>query len=76
MGFMDDLKKSAGKLLKKNILEAPFVQEMCRTTANMYRTRRMPSSTDRIPAATSAVYSPSEKPAHALKVTPASLSAS
>lgn len=37
MGFMDDLKKSAGKLLKKNILEAPFVQEMCRTTANMYR---------------------------------------
>lgn len=37
MGFMDDLKKSAGKLLKKNILEAPFVKEMCRTTANMYR---------------------------------------
>lgn len=37
MGFMDDLKKSAGKLLKKNILEAPFIKEMCRTTANMYR---------------------------------------
>ena len=37
MGFMDDLKKSAEKLLKKNILEAPFVKEMCRTTANMYR---------------------------------------
>ena len=28
-------KKNAGKL--KNILKAPFVQEMCRTTANMYR---------------------------------------
>ena len=37
MGFMDDFKKSAGKLLKKNILEAPFVKEMCRTTAIMYR---------------------------------------
>ena len=37
MGIMDDLKKTAGKLVRKNILEAPFVQEMCRTTANMYR---------------------------------------
>ncbi len=37
MGFMDDLKKSAGKLMKKNILDAPFVKEMCKTTANMYR---------------------------------------
>ena len=37
MGFMDDLKKSASKLTRKNILEAPFVKEMCKTTANMYR---------------------------------------
>lgn len=36
-GIHGRLKKSAGKLLKKNILEAPFVKEMCRTTANMYR---------------------------------------
>ncbi len=32
---MAETKKNAGKL--KNILKAPFVQEMCRTTANMYR---------------------------------------
>ena len=37
MGFMDDLKKTAGKLARKNIFDAPFVREMCRTTANMYR---------------------------------------
>ena len=33
--IMAETKKNAGKL--KNILKAPFVQEMCRTTANMYR---------------------------------------
>ena len=39
MGFMDDLKK-AGKEIKRSLMDiktAPFVQEMCRTTANMYR---------------------------------------
>lgn len=37
MGFMDDLKKGASKLTKKNIFDAPFVREMCKTTANMCR---------------------------------------
>ena len=39
MGFMDELKK-AGKDLEralKDIKSAPFVREMCKTTANMYR---------------------------------------
>lgn len=39
MGFMDEIRK-AGKELKracKDILSAPFVKEMCDTTANMYR---------------------------------------
>lgn len=37
MGFMDDLKKAGKELTRKNILTAPFVREMCETTANMYR---------------------------------------
>ncbi len=37
MGFMDDLKKAGKDLTRKNILTAPFVKEMCETTANMYR---------------------------------------
>ena len=39
MGFMDEIRK-AGKEIKracKDILDAPFVKEMCDTTANMYR---------------------------------------
>ncbi len=39
MGFMDELKK-AGKELKRSLMDiktAPFVEEMCRLTANMYR---------------------------------------
>lgn len=39
MGIMDEIKK-AGKDLQralKDIKSAPFVKEMCRTTANMYR---------------------------------------
>ena len=39
MGIMDDLRK-AGKDLQrslKDIKNAPFVREMCKTTANMYR---------------------------------------
>lgn len=39
MGFMDEIRK-AGKEIKracKDILSAPFVKEMCDTTANMYR---------------------------------------
>lgn len=34
---MDDLKKAGKELTRKNILTAPFVREMCETTANMYR---------------------------------------
>ncbi len=37
MGFMDDIKKAGKKLIRKNILGAPFVTEMCDTCANMYR---------------------------------------
>ncbi len=37
MGFMDELKKAGKELVRKNILTAPFVREMCETTANMYR---------------------------------------
>lgn len=37
MSFMDDLKKNIGKAAKKNIFDAPFVREMCKTTANMCR---------------------------------------
>ena len=39
MGFMDDLKKAGKNLSRalKDITGAPFVKEMCRTTANMYR---------------------------------------
>lgn len=39
MGFSDEIKK-AGKDIKrtfKDVLSAPFVKEMCDTTANMYR---------------------------------------
>ncbi len=39
MGFLDEIKK-AGKDIKrafKDVLSAPFVKEMCDTTANMYR---------------------------------------
>ena len=39
MGFLDDLKK-AGKEIKRSLMDiksAPFVVEMCKTTANMYR---------------------------------------
>lgn len=32
-----DIVKNLKKLVKKNIEEAPFVQEMCEATANMYR---------------------------------------
>lgn len=39
MGFMDDLRKAGKDLSRalKDIRSAPFVQEMCKTTANMYR---------------------------------------
>ena len=39
MGFLDDLKKAGKEIARslKDIRTAPFVQEMCRTTANMYR---------------------------------------
>ena len=39
MGFVDELKKAGKDLSRslKNIEGAPFVREMCQTTANMYR---------------------------------------
>ena len=37
MGILNDLNKNAKKLLKKDITNAPFVQDMCKATANMYR---------------------------------------
>ncbi len=37
MGFIDDIKKAGKELMRKNILDAPFVEEMKKTTANMYR---------------------------------------
>lgn len=39
MGFMEELKKAGKELSRalKDIKSAPFVQEMCKTTANMYR---------------------------------------
>lgn len=39
MGIMDDIKKAGKELSRslKDIKSAPFVKEMCRTTANMYR---------------------------------------
>ena len=39
MGFLDDLKKAGKEIARemKDIKQAPFVQEMCKTTANMYR---------------------------------------
>ncbi len=39
MGFMDDLRKAGKDLSRalKDIKSAPFVKEMCKTTANMYR---------------------------------------
>ena len=37
MGFMDELKKSAKQLTRKNIFDAPFMKEMLKATANMYR---------------------------------------
>ncbi len=39
MGFMDELKKAGKEISRslKDIKQAPFVQEMCKTTANMYR---------------------------------------
>ena len=38
MGFLDDLKKAGKEMARslKDIQTAPFVQEMCKTTANMY----------------------------------------
>ena len=39
MGIMDDIKKAGKEFSRslKDIKSAPFVKEMCRTTANMYR---------------------------------------
>lgn len=37
MGFQENMKKISDTLLRKNILTAPFVEEMCAATANMYR---------------------------------------
>ena len=39
MGIMDEIKKAGKELQRalKDIKSAPFVKEMCRTTANMYR---------------------------------------
>ncbi len=37
MGFLDDIKKVGKQILRKDVLTAPFVKEMCDTTANMYR---------------------------------------
>ncbi len=37
MAFMDELKKAGKELTRGNILNAPFVVEMRKTTANMYR---------------------------------------
>lgn len=39
MGFLDDLKKAGKEIARslKDIRTAPFVQEMCKTAANMYR---------------------------------------
>ncbi len=37
MGFMDDLKKAGKDLTRGNIENSPFVKEMRKTTANMYR---------------------------------------
>lgn len=37
MGLLDDIKKAGKKLTRKNILNAPFLVEMCDTCANMYR---------------------------------------
>ncbi len=39
MGFMDDLRKAGKDLSRalKDITSSPFVQEICKTTANMYR---------------------------------------
>ena len=34
---MDELKKSAKQLTRKNIFDAPFMKEMLKATANMYR---------------------------------------
>ena len=39
MGFLDDIKKAGKDLVRelKDVKQSPFVQEMCKTTANMYR---------------------------------------
>lgn len=39
MGFLDDLKKAGKDIVRslKDIKTAPFVKEMCKTAANMYR---------------------------------------
>ena len=39
MGFLDDIKKAGKELARslKDVKEAPFVREMCRTASNMYR---------------------------------------
>ena len=39
MGFLDDIKKAGKDLARslKDVKEAPFVREMCRTASNMYR---------------------------------------
>ena len=39
MGFLDDIKKAGKDLARslKDVKEAPFVREMCKTASNMYR---------------------------------------
>ena len=39
MGFLDDIKKAGKELARslKDVKEAPFVREMCKTASNMYR---------------------------------------
>ena len=38
MGFLDDIKKAGKDLARslKDVKEAPFVREMCKTASNMY----------------------------------------
>ena len=39
MGFLDDIKRAGKDLARslKDVKEAPFVAEMCKTASNMYR---------------------------------------
>lgn len=39
MGFLDSIKIAGKELVRelKDVKQSPFVQEMCNTTANMYR---------------------------------------